>query len=100
MNCSNCGSDKATISEEKEPIKPWQIVLSILLFPIGLLFIFCRGKINVIYCPECGHTEDFEKEIRDSEKKAKRRQTKKNILAFVDGYLTWTLISRLFNKKK
>lgn len=59
MKCNYCGSEKAFMMEEEKPTEGWRIVLAVLLFPIGLLFLFCKGKRNVKYCPDCGKKEEI-----------------------------------------
>lgn len=59
MKCNQCGCEKAYIVEEDKPVKGWQILLAIILFPIGLLFVCCRGKHNVRHCPECGFKQEL-----------------------------------------
>lgn len=59
MKCRHCGSENIRIIEEDEPIEIWRYILAVLLFPIGLLFIFCKGKRNVRYCMDCGRKEEI-----------------------------------------
>lgn len=59
MKCSKCGKENCKIIEEEKPVEGWRILLAILLFPIGLLFLFCDRKHNVRYCPDCGHKEEI-----------------------------------------
>jgi hypothetical protein len=55
----NCGAESCRIIEEEKPTETWRVVLAVLLFPIGLLFLFTKGRQNVKYCPECGHKENI-----------------------------------------
>lgn len=57
MKCSRCGSEKCVIIEQKKPLEAWRIVCAILLFPLGLLFLFLDRTENVKYCPDCGYKE-------------------------------------------
>lgn len=57
MKCSRCGSEKCIIIEQKKPLEGWKIACAILLFPIGLLFLFLDRTETVKYCPDCGYKE-------------------------------------------
>lgn len=59
MKCNRCGGDRAFIIEEDDPVRAWQVLLAILLFPIGLIFVVCRGARTVKICPECGFKEEI-----------------------------------------
>lgn len=59
MKCNNCGGENVRIIEEEKPTETWRIVLAVLLFPVGLLFLFCKGKRNVKYCLDCGKKEEI-----------------------------------------
>lgn len=92
MKCNYCGSEKAIIIEENKP-EIWRIILAILLFPIGLLFLFFKGKRIVVYCPDCGKKE-VEKVKRDKSKIINA------ILDVINALLTVLLIKSFFKKRK
>jgi hypothetical protein len=52
MKCSQCGGNNCKIIEEEGKLETWRIVLAVLLFPVGLLFLFVKPKRNVKYCPD------------------------------------------------
>lgn len=93
MKCNYCGSKKAITIVENKPTEIWRIVLAILLFPIGLLFLFFKGKRLVTYCPECGKKE-VEKVKRDKSKILNA------ILDVINTLLTISLIKGFFKKRK
>lgn len=55
MYCPRCSNDDVTILQEKKPIGAGAIIGAILLFPIGLLFLFIRGTKTVAVCKKCGN---------------------------------------------
>ena len=59
MKCSYCGKENCKIIEEEKPTETWRVVLAVLLFPMGLLFLFVKEKQNVKYCPDCGKKENI-----------------------------------------
>ena len=59
MKCSQCGGNNCKIIEEEGKLETWRIVLAVLLFPVGLLFLFVKPKRNVKYCPDCGYKENI-----------------------------------------
>ena len=57
MKCRYCGKDNCILIEEEKQTETWRIVLAVLLFQIGLLFLFLKGKLNIKYCPDFGKKE-------------------------------------------
>lgn len=59
MKCRRCGYDNCMIVTEEKPLEAWRIVCAVLLFPIGLLFLFIGRTHNISFCPHCGYKEEI-----------------------------------------
>lgn len=59
MKCEKCGNEDCQILQEKKPLGAGTILLSILLFPIGLIFLLVRDTKTVAVCKKCGNKFDI-----------------------------------------
>ena len=54
MKCMNCGKERM-IYRSKHRVPGWAIFCAIFFFPLGLLFLLVRKKVNYFFCDECGY---------------------------------------------